>query len=227
MNAQQQISPARGVMPPTPVSIRDLLEWAFQRECASIDFDELGTLSGRTLPRFGTEYRMIMQAQLGCRVDGGGRSERHHDADQVSYALSALPVAYGGPRMALWIADLARSGREPDWMPDAKPVFRPSQTHTNQFGARAETRDAIELGRKGWAHQPRRNRKGRIVHDPVRYTPVICLNGPDQIAAARRDYLRWWGALAELRTTFRVYGGLSCFAVTEAMPPMQPWKKRF
>lgn len=226
MNAQTQIQPARASQKPTPAAILDILDWAFRRERVSIDFDQLGSASGRTLRRHGTEYRLLRQAELGCVIDGGGRSDPHPDAERVAEAVAALPEGCGGRAMGLWIAELARAGRIPDWMPEARPRFLPAATHQNQFGQRAATRDAVELGPYGWPPQRRRTRKGGVAYDRVMYTPLVLIDGSDKVAAARRAYLGWWGALRELRVTFQVYGGLTAFTVTDAMPPMRPWQKK-
>ncbi len=204
------------------VSIRWLLEWAFQREKVQLDFGQ-ASLAGQPLPSFGMEYIMMEQARLGCRVDGGGRSQSHHDADIAASALAALPEGHGGQRIAIWVAELARAGQEPDWMRAAITVCVPSDTHTNRHGRFAKTADASNLGAQGWPPQPRRNRKGVIVHDKVQYCPVICRDTTHDIARARRAYLQWWGVLLELRGHFQIYGGLTTYEITDEMPPRAPW----
>ena len=210
-----------------PVSIEQLLHWAFARECASIDFDEIGTETGAR--NYGMEYVMIERARIGCRVDGGGRSEPHPDADIVASAVSALPEAYGGRPMAVRIAELARAGRTPDWAYNPPPQIIPCATSTNQHGTRAAIADAAALGEQGWRAQPRLTPKGVRVWDAVHYCPVRILHDPATVSARaarqRRDYLQWWGALLELRQTFKIYGGLSAFDVTDQMPPRKPWEK--
>lgn len=205
------------------VAILDLLVWAFQRECAQLDFDRHG-VSAAGWGYVSSTAAIIQHEQLGCRVDGGGRSDPHPDADVVASAVASLPEARGGRGMAIRVAELARAGAVPDWMPDAVPRVVPVETHTNRHGTRAKTVDASVFGWEGWAPQPRRNRKGVVVRDPVRVCPVMVRPSADQIARARRAYLDWWGALLELREGFRAYGGLSAFAVVEAMPVMAPWR---
>lgn len=206
------------------ISILDLLEWAFRRECAQLDFDRHG-LGAVGWGYVSSTAAIIQHEQLGCRVDGGGRSDPHPDADVVASAVSVLPESVGGRGMAIRIAELARAGAVPDCMLGAAPRIVPVDTHTNQFGFMAKTEDAARLGCEGWPSQPRRNRKGVIVHDPVKFCPVMIRPSVSQIARVRRDYLDWWGALLELREGFRVYGGLSAYHVTDQMPPMTPWKK--
>ncbi|MDD9738440.1 hypothetical protein PVW47_01460 [Marinovum sp. SP66] len=200
------------------IAVWDLIQWAFRAECARIE-----TGAGpRTLS--GTGYVMA-QLEVG-RVDGGGHSLPHHDADLVADALAHLPEARGGLRMALWIAELARVGRVPDWMPDARPAVRPAVTHTNQHGIRAGTVDAAQFGVDGWPAQRRRNRKGVIVEDAVTCCPVVIRPAAWEIASARRDYLRWWDALWEVRETFSIYNNLTAHEVTDVMPERAPWEPR-
>lgn len=183
-----------------PISILGLLDWAFRAECAQLDFDNLGSRACGY--GYASSTAAILQhEQLGCRVDGGGRG------------------------MAIQIAELARAGMVPDWMPDAMPRVVPVDTHTNRHGVHAVTLDAARLGAGGWPAQPRRNRKGVIVQDVVKFCPVAIRPSAADIARARRVYLGWYGALLELRETFRVYGGLSAWAVGETMPPRTPWMK--
>lgn len=207
------------------VSIQRLIEWAFQKELASLDFNEVQSSSGWVPPSVSMEYRMMQQARLGCRVDGGGHSDPHHDADIVASAMAALPEARGGRRTALWMAELARAGREPDWMDGAVPRLYPDDVHTNRHGRRARTADASTLGSNGWPAQPRRNKKQIVVHEKVMHCPCHWRPTQSQIGAARRSYLHWWAALLELRTTFQLHSNLTAFVVNDVMPVMEPWKK--
>ncbi|SEP27519.1 hypothetical protein SAMN04490248_1681, partial [Salinihabitans flavidus] len=129
------------------IGIRELLEWAFQRECAQLDFDEVGTVGGTGWRGHGTEYVMLERMRLGgMRIDGGGRSLPADDAEIVASTLAALPEARGGRRMAIWIAELARAGRAPDWMPDTRPRFYAAETHINRHGVCAKSQDSAYLG---------------------------------------------------------------------------------
>lgn len=193
-----------------PIGVWPLIQWAFRDECASLDLGE----GPRTIS--GTGYVMA-QLEVG-RVDGGGHSLPHHDADLVADALAQLPEARGGRRMAIWIAELARAGAEPDWMPDARPKIMAQDTHTNRWGVRAKTANTGET-------VARRNKKGVIVRDPVKYCPVIIRPTVCDIARARRQWLQWWDALWEVRETFRIHDCLTCHDVTDAMPDRTPWEK--
>lgn len=206
------------------VSVRWLLEWSFQREKAQLEFraDGLGACGYGYIS---STAAIIQHEMLGCRVDGGGSSGCHPDADMVADALAVLPDRFGGRRTAAWIAELARSGREPDWMRDATPQVLPVDTRTNRHGVRAKTEDAATLGQEGWPAQPRRNRKGVLVHDVIAFCPVICRPSVSDIARARRAYLSWWSVLLELRSQLQIYGGLSSYEVTNEMPTRAPWSK--
>lgn len=197
------------------IGIWELLQWAFQRELASLDFDEVGRETGAHRS-FGMEYLLIERARLGCQVDGGGRSDPHPDADVVASALAALPPAYGGRPMAMHIAELARAGRVPDWGAHVRPRCAPVGWKRSKHGVFAEREYWTGLGR--WPA----NRLGRD-HG---YACRITFEGTArQVAAMRRNYLGWWGALLELRENLRALNSLTAFCVVEAMPPMKPWEK--
>ena len=77
------------------ISIQRLLEWAFADECAQVDFESEGTLAAG-YGYIGNAYRMMQRGELGCRIDGGGRSWPDADADIVAGAVAALPEGHGG-----------------------------------------------------------------------------------------------------------------------------------
>lgn len=197
------------------IGIVDLLHWAFGRERARLEFD-----SGAEALGYGyvsSTAAIIQHEQLGCRIDGGGSSPCHPDADTVAAAVACLPEGCGGARMGIWIAELARAGQVPDAMVDARVVCQPVDWQCNRHGWRGRS----ELV----GHVTVPGRGGRMVTQEVRQCRVTYSPTVDKIAAARRAYLGWWGALLELRETFRLYGGLTAWEVTEAMPPRTPWKK--
>lgn len=216
------IRPVRGQV--IEAGIWDLLVWAFRGECARLDFDIEDGRDYHHLGNVGVEYRMIQQARLGCRVDGGGRSDPHHDADVIAATVAALPEGHGGRPVAVALAEHARVGTLPDPMVGAVPMVRPAEVVGSRGGPVAKARDAADLGPVGWPHQVRQNRRGNRVEEAVLYVPIAWWPRPEHIGAARRDYLRVWGALREVRDNLRIGGGLSCFRVTEALPPVSPWK---
>ncbi|OIQ32317.1 MAG: hypothetical protein BM562_05460 [Alphaproteobacteria bacterium MedPE-SWcel] len=204
-----------------PVPVLELVEWAFQREKVSVEFDEIERETG-TRPGVGMEYILMEQARLGCRVQGGGTSPAHHDADIVASTLAVLPESCGGRRMAIWVAELARAGRRPEWQ--AEPQVRPLATTTNRHGTRARTADAADLGHAGWPHQPRRKRTGCVVLEPVAYSPVEIRPTAREVGAMRRAYLQWWSALLEIKTALQI-SHLTAHVVTDVLPVSAPWKK--
>ncbi|NDV53879.1 hypothetical protein [Salipiger sp. PrR003] len=200
------------------ISVRGLLNWAFGTEFASMDFDEVGSSAVEYHPAVGAEYRIMQQLALGKRSGEGvrpdtsfGRSLPHDDADLVASVLrNAVPW-----RMAVRVAELARVGRTPQW--DLGPQrFQPKEwskrNHLGQYG-KAEVCQEV-------AYVSRGRRRVRKEY----WTPVVVVPGAREIAAARREYLDWWGALLSVQARLRGIE-LRKFEVTDRMPPMTPWRK--
>lgn len=206
------------------MGIERALHWAFGREFARVEFDELSETSGNARGGVDGIWLMMQRGALGCEVDGGGQSEPAWDAEVIASTVSNLPVSHGGKGMAAQVASLARSGSAPDWMPDARPRFRPMRIVENQHGWTAATIDTATLGAEGWQPVKRIGRKGRTVVEPVLGCPVYLTPTAAQIAAARRGYLDWWGALLWIGGELRTLGILSEIEITSAMPPMTPWR---
>lgn len=195
------------------MSVLQALQWAFGTECAQLEFDEVNP-DARVV---GCDpiWRMMQQSILGCRVDGGGRSDAADDAEVIASIVARLPVALGGKAMADQVARLARAAAAPDWMPDATPRCVPRDgfrlTKHGEF-ARTETVGQVETLYRG----------RKVVHDllacPVSYRPSAA-----QISSARRAYLDWWGALLHLQAELRACG-LTTITITRDMPPMTPWR---
>ena len=204
------------------IGIWPLLLWAFRTECAQLDLAERRQLTGQGYGYASMTSIIAQHEQLGCRIDGGGRSDPHPDADLVAAAVTMLPEGCGGQRMAITIAELARAGLTPDWRVVTR--IEPAQWEGNAHGRHSATADASLLGHGGWPNWERRNRRGGIVLEQVRYCPVTIRGGAAEVAAKRRAYLLWWSALLELRATFQLGRDLSAWTVTAAMPPREPWK---
>lgn len=222
MNARYGFQAERGQGTATPrgaapreISILGLIEWAFQRECASLDFDELASTAGER-PSVSPLWVLAERRHIGCKIDGGGTSEPHPDADIVASALAALPDARGGRRMAIWIAELARAGLRPDWMKGAVTRCVPVEIQQHKHGvfAKSEPCGTVKV-----------LSRGRIKEVELRWCPVTFTPTAQQIAGARRAYLNWWDALHDLRFQFQCYGGLTAWRVIDDMPPRQPWIK--
>lgn len=206
------------------MSIQRALEWAFGTEHARLEFDEMGETSGNLRGGVDGIWIMMQRGQLGCQIDGGGFSYPADDAEIIASAVAGLPEGWGGRRMAVLIAEHARAGITPDWMRDARPRYLPVETRTNRHGTFAATEDARHLGVEGWPPQEHRGRKGRVVRRPVLYCPVYVTPTAREIAAARRRYLDWWGALLWIGAELRGLGILGRIEITDAMPPMTPWR---
>lgn len=197
------------------ISIQRLLEWAFADECASIDFEDEGTLA-QGYGQVGNAYRMAQRGLLGCKIDGGGRSYPDHDADIVASAVAVLPEGCGGRRMAVQLAELARARSVPEAYVGAVTRCEPVGWRENQHGRRAVTETLGQVA----------DCSGRKVkrHD-IRVCPVMFRPAADQIAAARRNYLQWWSALLELRVCLQIHNDMSRWNVTHELPARTPWKK--
>lgn len=197
-----------------PLSVVKALEWAFAVERVSVEFDEINP-DARVV---GCDpiWRMMRQAELGCRVDGGGASRRADDAEVIASIVARLPVAQGGKAMALTVAHHARACSAPDPLVGAVPQVVPRDgwrlTKHGEF-ARTEVVGQVMTTYRG----------RKVVHDllacPISFSPSAA-----QIAAARRGYLDWWGALVHLRHELATCG-LASIEVNTAMPPLTPWRE--
>lgn len=219
MNIVVQVAKGRGVTPMAQgkkqVGIRQLLEWAFQREFAQVDFDSVDRFGSVAQASFGMEYLLLERARVGCSIDGGGRSDPHHDAELVAAALSVLPVARGGRGMAVQIAELARLGAVPDCKLDARPRVEPAVWKDHWRG---------RFAKKVWLRDLRFSYRGRQRVFESYWCPIRYRDSSAEVAAARRNYLDWWAALDELRYTFQSRRDLIAYEVTDDMPLMMPWK---
>lgn len=206
---------------PDTMSVRQALEWAFMTEKASFDYDEIGATSGGMRSGRGTECLLIERKMIGTTIDTSpGYSEPAEDA--VVIASIVRDVLHW--RDAVLVAELARAGREPDWMRDAKPHVIPVEWVYGRGGKRGRTGDSSRLGGEGWRPIKRRNKKGVIVEDIVLFTPVTVRPTADQIARARRGYLDWWGHLLTVGTALRS-ARIRKFKVTDEMPDLTPWRE--
>ena len=174
--------------PKLVLPVRALLEWAFGRECARVGEED-------TVPfqvNVGTEYVLMERMRLGgVRIDvSRGVSFPAEDAEVVASVVSSLPSAKGGMGMAVRVAELARTGRCPDWMEGARVVCVPEEWRQCKHGMFAKTKVVGEVTLR---------HRGRKVRRDVTVCPVVYRPSGAQIAAARRAYLDWWGALWEIK----------------------------
>lgn len=197
------------------MSIQRALEWAFRDECAQMHNDEVLESSGGVRDGVDTIYVLMQRGALGCKVDGGGSSSPAWDAEIIASTVASLPINYGGKRMAIQIAELARAGSEPDWMRGAQTRCVPVEWRNSKHGPHAKT-EVVRTIEYVWRG---RKMKRQDMACPVTYYPTAT-----QIAARRRNYLSWYGALLWIRQELQTLNILSQVALTDAMPQLSPWR---
>ena len=207
---------------PSEMSAVEALEWAFGREKVRLELPDRRDAEERGFG-FGMEYVLLQRARLGgVRIDTSiGRSEPHEDAETIAAILANLPDGVGGKRMAIQVAELARAGRQPDWMPDAEPRIEPVAWNAKGM-AKTEVFETIRIPtvmRNGKRGQMTVSRKV-----DVRYCPCRIVPDQAQISAARNAYTRWWMAVDRFRVNVRASGMLRAFVVTDVMPAAAPWR---
>ncbi|WP_411957165.1 hypothetical protein [Paracoccus homiensis] len=219
MSIQARIGRTGGGRVKRALGVQAALEWAFRVERAQLDLPVPEDRTGESFG-YGLEYVLLQRAALGCRIDGGQHrigSYTHEDAEVIATCVAGIPDSLGGKRMAIRVAELARAGLTPDWMPGAVPRCVPSvEVKRNQHGERAATAvvgTARVLSRGKW-------RSIDILACPVTFSPH-----PRQIEAARRAYEDWWKALGWVRDGLIAGGMLREVEVTEAMPRVRPWTR--
>lgn len=206
------------------MSIRAALEWAFAVERVSLDFDEFAEPRGSD-----TIWRLMQQGLTGCKVDGGGRSSGHDDAEIIAGIVSQLAIGCGGRGMAVQVATLARACMAPDWMQGQTPRMVPADTRMTKHGLFARSQPTIGVARSAselWGAMGvvAKTTRGRKSVQTSLCCPVVLRPSPAQIGAARRNYLAWYGALLELQCQIST-AGLRTIRLTNAMPPLTPWRK--
>lgn len=197
------------------LNVQQMLEWAFRSEGVSLDapmHEEALIGQGYGI---GSSLRLIRRAELGCRIDGGGASGCHEDAEIV--AAIVLHVSAGLP-MAFRVAEHARCGTTPDWMPDATPRVVPVDLGSD--GRRGPKPKSVVVGYETTVHRGR-----ETVHE-VRMCPISYYPSRHVIEAKRREYMEWCFALSEIAESLRSVGMLRDHEVSEWIPPREPWKKR-
>jgi hypothetical protein len=202
------------------MSVQQALEWAFGKEQAQLELPEPPDPERGQGVGFGLEYVLMQRAALGCKVDGGQHkigSCTHEDAEVIAATVAGMPNSLGGIRMAIRVAELARAGLTPDWMPGAVPRCVPVDIKRNRHGDRAVS---VVVGTE------RILIKGKWRSIDIRACPVTWRPRPEQIASTRRGYDDWWTALDWVRDGLISGQMLSEIAVTNAMPKTNPWVQR-
>jgi hypothetical protein len=218
MSMQRRIGRAGGTKVKRALGVQAALEWAFRVEKAQLELPPPTDVTEEGFG-FGLEYVLMQRGALGCKIDGGQHKMDgyvHEDAEVIAATVAGLPDSLGGKRMAIRVAELARAGLTPDWMPGAVPRCVPVDIKRNRQGDRAVS---VVVGTarvliKG---------KWRIVE--VRACPVTFTPTMQQIDSARQAYDDWWAALDWVRDGLIAGGMLREVEVTAAMPKVRPWRK--
>lgn len=216
MSVQGWIGRADGRRVKRALGVQAILEWAFLVEKAQLELPQRRDVDEEAYG-FGMEYVLMQRARLGCKVDGGGhksQSYTHADAEIVAATLAGIPDSLGGKRMAIYVAELARAGMTPNWMPGAVPRCVPVDMKRNRYGDRAVS---VVVGTE------RILVRGKLRTVEVRACPVTFSPAPQQIDAARRGYEDWWRALDWVRDGLVVGRMLREMEVMAAMPKVRPW----
>ena len=216
LNRMSVPSAGRGGKAKRAMGVQQALEWAFRIEKAQLELPPPTDLEDEGFG-FGLEYVLLQRAALGCKVDGGQHKiggYTHPDAEIIAAILAGLPDRLGGKRMAIRVAELARAGLTPEWMPGAVPRCVPVDIKRNRHGDRAVS---VVVGTE------RVLIKGKWRSVEVRACPVTFRPDAQQIEAARRGYEEWWHALDWLRDGLMAGGMLRELELTPAMPKLSPW----
>jgi hypothetical protein len=219
MSRQGRIGREGGARVKRAIGVQAALEWAFRVEQAQLELPSQKDVAGEGFSS-GMEYVLLQRAALGCKVDGGQHklgSYTHPDAEVIAATVAGLPDCLGRIRMAIQVAELARAGMTPDWMPGVVPRCVPMETKNNQHGERATT---VVVG----IERVKTRGKWRTVE--LLACPVTWRPHPEQIASARRGYEDWWQALDWVRGGLIEGGMLREVEVTSAMPKVRPWQAR-
>jgi hypothetical protein len=198
--------------------VQAALEWAFRVEQAQLELPLPKDVAEEGFG-FSLEYVLLQRAALGCKVDGGQHkmgSYSHPDAEVIAATVAGMPDSLGGIRMAIQVAELARAGLTPDWMPGVVSRCVPLETKNNQHGERAIT---IVVGTE------RVKTRGKWRTVDVLACPVTWRPHPEQIASSRRCYEDWWQALDWVRDGLIVGRMLREVGVTTTMPRRYPWTR--
>ncbi len=217
MSIHSKIGRAGGAKVKRALGVQAALEWAFRVEKAQLELPPPSDIEQEGFG-FGLEYVLLQRAALGCKVDGGQHKiggYTHEDAEVIAATVAGMPDSLGGKRMAIRVAELARAGLTPDWMPGAVPRCVPAEVKRNRHGDRAVS---VVVGtERVLTHGKWRTLEVRAC--PVRFSP-----DQRQIDGARRAYEDWWQALDWVRDGLVTGGMLRDIEISMAMPKAMPWQ---
>lgn len=218
MSMQARIGRTSGARGKRSLGVQAALEWAFRVEKAQLELPVGRDVDNEGFS-FGLEYVLMQRGALGCKVDGGqhkmGRYT-HADAEVIAATVAGMPDSLGGIRMAISVAELARAGITPNWMPGIVPRCVPLETRQNQHGKRAST---VAVGTE------RVLTRGKWQTVEVLACPVTWRPHPEQIASARRGYEDWWQALDWVYNGLTAGGMLRELEMMAVMPKERPWQR--
>ena len=206
--------------PKRSMPVQQALEWAFGKEKAELELPDRPDPERGAGFGFGLEFVLLQRAALGCQIDGGQHklgSYTHEDAEVIAATVAGMPDSLGGKRMAIRIAELARAGLTPDWMPGAVPRCVPVDIKRNRHGDRAVS---VVVG------TDRAFVSGKWRSVEVRACPVTFRPDAQLIEAGRHAYQHWWRALGWIRDGLVANGLLREVEVSETMPKVCPWEVR-
>ena len=219
MSMQGRFGRAGGRRVKRALGVQAVLEWAFRVEKAQMELPLPKAVSEEGFG-FGMEYVLLQRGALGCKVDGGQHkmgSYTHPDAEVIAATVAGMPSSLGGIRMAISVAEMARAGITPNWMPGAVPRCVPVDMKRNRHGDRAVS---VVVGAE------RILICGKLRTVEVRACPVTFSPVPQQIDAARHGYEDWWQALDWVRDGLVAGRMLREMEVTAVMPKVRPWGPR-
>ena len=213
-------SQSRYGRPKRLMTVQQALEWAFRTECAQLELPEPPDPERDQRQGYGLEHVLMQRAALGCQIDGGRYkkdSYTHEDAEVIAATVLGIPDDLGGKRMAIRVAELARAGLTPDWMPGVVPRCVPVELKRNRYGDHATT---VVVGTE------RVLSRGKWRTVEVRACPVTYHPYPEQIEAARSDYQAWRQALGWVQDGLKVGGMLREVEIVVGMPKAKPWNRK-
>ena len=216
MSMQGRIGRTGGTRVKRALGVQAALEWAFRVEKAQMELPVPKDVIEEGFG-FGLEYVLMQRGALGCKVDGGKHkmgSYTHPDAEVIAATVAGIPHSLGGIRMAISVAEMARAGITPDWMPGVVPRCVPVEIKRNRHGDRAVS---VVVG----TEKVLVSGKWRTIE--VRACPVTWRPHPEQITSARRGYEDWWQALDWVRDGLVTGRMLREMKLTAVIPKVGPW----
>lgn len=205
------------------IGVESLLNWAFGAQQITLETPlDVRPGSGGC----GTEWVIYQRgAVLGTAIDGGKGylPDPVHDDAEIVAAIVKGALEW---RVACWVADLARAGIRPDWMPGAVPRCVPRDLgRPNQHGISAKSEVATcAKWPDSWGGTVRtKGKNGQTVYHEVRVCPVKYEPTQAWINHQREAYRTWWAALHQVREHLMLSNLLS-HRVTLEMPPFEPWR---